>query len=89
MTNQHKNKADPLEDPESLRKDAERYRWLKSRKGLSLKTEHPGSIWRRGDGTKFTASHYLAEGDVQHAPEESLDKTIDKAIIARRLIDES
>ena len=63
---------------ESIEADALRYRWLKSRKGLDLQTS--GEIWTRPDGSKFTASHYLAEGDTQHAAHEGLDETIDAAM---------
>ena len=64
-------------------KDAERYRWLKERKGIELRSGH--GEWRRLDGTLFMESHYLAEGNMQHAPAESLDATIDAAMLARSL----
>ena len=69
-------------DPEisRLRKDAERYRWLKSRSGLELRSLPRSDIWARIDGSTFIASHYLAEGGTQHAPAESLDATIDAAM---------
>jgi hypothetical protein len=63
------------------KKDAERYRWLKTRKGLCLRSEHDHCVWTRIDGTKFKATHYLAEGGTQHAPADSLDATIDAAMI--------
>ena len=69
---------------EALQKDAERYRWLKSRKGLDLRTEPQPNVWRRLDGTEFCATHSLAEGGTQHAPADSLDATIDAAMQATR-----
>ena len=60
--------------------DANRYRWLKSRVQLQLSSEREYCEWTRQDGSKFYASHYLAEGGTQHAPAESLDETIDKAM---------
>ena len=65
----------------AYKQDAERYRWLKSRKGLTLRSETDHSVWTRLDGTKFNATHYLAEGGTQHAPSESLDATIDSAML--------
>ena len=59
--------------------DAERYRWIKSRRGLTLKTD--GAKWTRPDGSRFVATHYLAEGGKQHAPADSLDAVIDAATI--------
>lgn len=62
--------------------DAERYRWLKSRHGLTLRAEKQPNLWTRMDGTEFSATYSLAEGGTQHAPAESLDATIDAAILA-------
>lgn len=64
---------------ERLRKDAERYRWLKSAKGLTLESER-GSAWTREDGTKFTPSHRLCAGGTQFGPHEHLDDSIDAAM---------
>lgn len=61
--------------------DAKRYNWLRSRKGLCLRSDC--GIWTKPDGTKFTASHYLAEGDMQHEAAASLDETIDAAMQVR------
>lgn len=66
---------------QALRKDAERYRWLQSRNGLTLRTEKQPNVWKRMDGTEFSATHSLAEGGTQHAPAESLDALIDEAIL--------
>jgi hypothetical protein len=63
---------------ESLRRDAERYRWLRNRVGLDLRSTN--GKWTRPDGTVFEASHYLAEGGTQHSAAESLDATIDAAM---------
>ena len=75
----------PCEAAEALRKDAERYRWLANRTGLDLRSEPRPNKWKRMDGTTFSATHYLAEGGMQHAPADSLDATIDAAMFARRL----
>ena len=69
-----------IKDRADLQKDAARYRWLKSRKGLELRTENDHCVWTRTDGTKFNASHCLAEGGTLHAPTDSLDATIDAAL---------
>lgn len=66
---------------EELRADAKRYRWLKSRQGLTLRSEKQPNVWKRIDGTEFSATHYLAEGGTQHAPAESLDELIDAAML--------
>lgn len=65
---------------ESIFRDAERYRWLRSRVGLTLRSDR--GEWTRRDGAKFVASHYLTEGGTQHAPAPSLDETIDAAMAA-------
>lgn len=71
---------DKLEaENERLRKDAERYQWLKSAKGLTLESER-GSAWTREDGTKFTPSHRLCAGGTQFGPHEHLDDSIDAAM---------
>ena len=46
-------------------KDAERYRWLKSQKGLELSSF--GGSWIK-DGTKFDASHRLCANDTVYKP---------------------
>lgn len=58
--------------------DAARYRWIKSRTGLTLRTD--GSIWQRPDGSTFIATHYIAADGTQHAPADSLNATIDEAM---------
>jgi hypothetical protein len=63
---------------ESLREDADRYRWLKSRTKLELFS--CPSKWNRVDGSEFTTSHTLAADDTRHAPAKSLDETIDAAM---------
>lgn len=65
---------------ERLRADAARYAWLKSRKGLYLRSEPQPNVWKRLDGSKFSATHSLAEGNTRHAPADSLDATIDAAM---------
>lgn len=66
---------------DALRKDAERYRWLKSRHGLTLRSERQPNVWKRPDGTEFNATHSLAEGGTMHAPAEGLDAVIDAAML--------
>ena len=68
-------------------KDAERYRWLKGRQGLTLRSEKQPNLWKRIDGTEFSATHSLAEGGTQHAPADSLDALIDAAMLAERIRD--
>jgi len=66
-----------------MERDAARYRWLKSRKGLMLKSEPQPSVWKRSDGTEFSVTHlFIAEG-TQYASAESLDDMIDAAMIRR------
>jgi hypothetical protein len=72
---------DAAAEIERLRADAARYAWLKSRKGLSLRSEQQPNVWTRLDGSKFSATHSLAEGHTQHAPADSLDATIDAAML--------
>ena len=64
---------------ERLRKDAERYRWIKSAKGLTLESER-GGPWTRENGGTFTPSHRLCAGGTQFAPYETLDDAIDAAM---------
>lgn len=64
---------------ERLRADAERYRWLKNAKGLTLESER-GSPWTREDGTKFMPSHRICAGGTQFGPHELLDDAIDAAM---------
>ena len=68
-----------------MERDAERYRWLKSRNGLMLRSEPANSVWKRGVGTPFTSTHHLVEGGMQHTPADGLDAMIDAAMI--RLVD--
>jgi hypothetical protein len=75
------------EELQSLRKDAERYRWLKSRQGLTLRSEKQPNVWKRIDGTEFISTHSLAEGGTQHAPADSLDALVDTAMLAARIRD--
>ena len=71
----------------ALEKDAARYRWLKSRQGLTLRSEKQPNVWKRIDGIEFSATHSLAEGSTQHAPADSLDALIDAAMLAARIRD--
>jgi len=67
-----------LAENESLRADAERYRWLRDAKGLSLRSD--GSKWTRSNGEQFICSHHLCAFDTSYAAYESLDEVIDAAI---------
>ena len=71
-----------LEDLENegatLKKDAERYRWLRDQKGLHLESE--SMTWTRKDGSKYTSTHYLAANGTCYASLESIDLTIDTAM---------
>ena len=71
----------------ALEKDAARYRWLKGRQGLTLRSEKQPNLWKRIDGTEFSATHSLAEGGTQHAPTDSLDALIDAAMMVARIRD--
>ena len=64
---------------EDIRKDAERYLWLKSQKGLALSS--CGGSWIKGN-IKFNASHRLCANGTAYAPYETLDETLDAAIAA-------
>jgi len=71
--------ADALQaECEALRADAERYRWIKSAKGLRLESET--SEWFRTDGTRFISTHCFVANGTQHASHETLDQTIDAAL---------
>ena len=61
----------------ALRADAERYRWLKAQRGLSLTAE--SMKWTRSDGSTFVSTHCLAAGDTQFSAAPDLDQTIDQA----------
>lgn len=61
-----------------LEADAARYRWLKARKGLDLRTG--ASWWQRQDGSTFWSTHSLAADGTAYAAAESLDATIDAAM---------
>jgi hypothetical protein len=63
---------------EEMEREAARYRWLKSRKALMLRSER--MRWQRLDGAEFHTTHYLAADDTQYAPAESLDAMIDGAM---------
>lgn len=78
-----------LVSAEQLEKDAARYRRLKSRKGLMLQSKKQPNIWKRTDGTGFSATHFLAEDGIQYGPVGSLDELIDNAILTLRKNHES
>ncbi len=67
----------------ALREDAERYRWLRSRGGLTIRPD--GGWWTREDGTRFFSPYLLRADEVQCSGEESLDAAIDAA---RRALEE-
>lgn len=63
---------------ETLRKDAERYRWLKSVKHLELNSTN--GEWIREDDSRFISSHRLCAFGTAFAPYPTLDETIDAAM---------
>ena len=67
---------------EREKKDAARYRWLKGCKALELYSSN--TRWTREDGTTFFQLHQLAEGGTGHAAYETLDETIDAAMLVAR-----
>ena len=73
------NCAALVAENEQLRKDAERYQWLKSAKGLTLESER-GAPWTMENGSTFSPSHRLCAGGTQFAPHETLDDAIDAAM---------
>ena len=64
------------------KKNAARYRWLKGCKALELHSSN--TRWTREDGTTFFQLHQLAEGGTGHAAYETLDETIDAAMLVAR-----
>ena len=66
---------------EKTKRDAARYRWLRSRKGLELRSCLGHNKWTREDGTTYYQSHQLSEGGTGHASCQTLDETIDAAIL--------
>lgn len=75
----YRNQVDELKaENESMRKDAERYRWLRDAKGLSLRSD--GSKWTRSSGEQFIASHHLCAFDTSFAAFKSLDEVVDAAM---------
>jgi hypothetical protein len=67
------------EDIQRLRADAQRYRWLRDRKQLDLRTDGWTS-WTREDGTTFRGSHRLSADDTGYSSAETLDELIDFAM---------
>lgn len=59
-------------------RDALRYQWLRSCRGLDLRSDHV--VCTRWDGTNYMSSHCLVEGGTQHALAPTLDETIDAAM---------
>lgn len=62
-------------------RNAKRYLWLKSQEGLVLR--HETAEWIREDGSKYVTTHSLSANSTQHVPHESLDDTIDAAMLLR------
>lgn len=58
--------------------DAARYKWLRNCRELNLRTD--GSQWLTPDGRKFVCSHRLECNGTRHAPQETLEETIDAAM---------
>ena len=57
--------------------DAQRYRFLKSLRGLEIFRD--STQWTREDGSKFSGSIVLRGNDTQFGPGESMDSVIDDA----------
>jgi len=64
---------------EACRKDAERYRWLKSRYDLSLRTDLPSewTITTSKGQERMMSKYYLAANNRQYPPVFDLDESID------------
>lgn len=60
-------------------KDARRYRWLKSQRGLSLDSVAPVRM-TRPDGSQYICRYYLAGNGTCYENAETLDEMIDKAM---------
>lgn len=59
--------------------DAQRYQFLKKQECLTMFTKK--QQWTRADGSKYYSSHYLAVDDVLCESFESLDETVDEAMV--------
>lgn len=66
-------------DNELLRDDAMRYRWLREQNRLQLVSQ--SIVWTHADGSKFRPSHCLSANDTRYGVYETLDETIDKAML--------
>lgn len=64
-----------------LAKDAGRYRWMCSVKGLSVASD--GSTWTRQDGRSYVSAHTLCANGSQYAGRETLSEAIDTAMAAQ------
>ena len=63
---------------EGLAKDAGRYRWMCSVKGMSVTSD--GSTWIRQDGRAYVSAHTLCANGSQYAGRETLSDAIDTAM---------
>jgi hypothetical protein len=61
-----------------IERDAARYRWIKSKKVLTLQTDR--CTWFREDGTKYYPSHFLSVNHTGFNGVEHLDGLIDQAM---------
>lgn len=62
---------------EAIKEDAKRYRWLKSAKGLELRSD--GSRWSN-HGESFIAPFSMAANNTRYGAFPSLDELIDSAM---------
>ncbi len=71
--------ANKTAELEACRKDAERYRWLKSRYDLSLRTDLPSewTITTSKGQERMMSKYYLAANNRQYPPVFDLDESID------------
>lgn len=64
----------------ATKQDALRYRWLKSREDMTLRTERAPVLWSPRSGTAFHGTYSLSEGGTWHTPAASMDALIDAAM---------
>ena len=66
------------DNKQQIERDAARYRWIKSKKVLTLQAD--GCPWFREDGTKYYPSHFINVNGTGFNGIEHLDDLIDQAM---------
>ena len=66
------------DNKQQIERDAVRYRWIKSKKALTLQAD--GCPWFHEDGTKYWPSHFLNVNGTGFNGIEHLDDLIDQAM---------